>query len=299
MNCPNCGSPVDAGAAFCNGCGANLAVATQQPINTNQNMQQPMNNVQQPVNNQPMNQQPMNNMNQGMVNNQQPYQNNSGSLNFFKYMISVIIKPYDTYKTNESKFDDFKNSIILSIILVVIMGVANALTSIIAVLKLASEYGGGGGEAVGELLKRGEFYGGIGKLMLLYIATIFIAAGVYFLASLIVKKDVKFPKLLGIAATALIPGGLIVCVLAPLGALISGTVAEVVAVVGIIYSVVVLIEIINDAIVMENKNSRIYLNINSISIILLGAALLVYLMKKEAVSSELSSYGLNMIGLFK
>ncbi|MBR3049014.1 MAG: YIP1 family protein [Bacilli bacterium] len=282
MNCPNCGSPVDAGAAFCNGCGANLAVATQQPINTNQNMQQPMNN-----------------MNQGMVNNQQPYQNNSGSLNFFKYMIGAIIKPYDTYKENEEKLNSFKNSAILTIVLVAIMTVANLLTAVINTVRPSSNYFSEDTGWSWENLQHFPFFRTIITFLAIYAGILFIIAGVYFLASLIVKKDVKFPKLLGVATTAFIPLGLIVCILVPLLMMISNLLAGIFALVAVIYSIILLIELLDDAIAIDTSNAKMYMHTACLSIIVIGMILFVSFVVSDAVNSEVQSFGLNMIGLFK
>ena len=90
------------------------------------------------------------------------------------------------------------------------------------------------------------------------------------MASLVAKKQIVFSRILGIAATAIVPFLLGSLILAPVISLIYAPLSIVVSVIGFIYTVIILYETINSEISLEG-NAKIYLNLICLSILVIVA----------------------------
>ena len=141
--CPNCGITNLANAKFCIKCGGNL----EENNNMNNNMNNNSNNND--VNNQFQNNMNMNNifnnsdnMNSNFNNNISNNQILGGKLDYIKYLFGSFLKPFDTYKNNESTLGDFKNSSILALIVVGIMTVISLLSTMLSAVRHKSYFSG-------------------------------------------------------------------------------------------------------------------------------------------------------------
>lgn len=95
------------------------------------------------------------------------------------------------------------------------------------------------------------------------------------MASLVIKKESNFVKLLSATATAFIPVAIAVSLLSPLLSLINTYIGLVTIIVSFIYFIVILLELLNDQIVIENKNTRIYFHLVCLSILIIGGGFIV------------------------
>ena len=110
----------------------------------------------------------------------------------------------------------------------------------------------------------------IGRNFIVYLGIILAIAIVYYMASLVAKKQIVFSRILGIAATAIVPFLLGSLILAPVISLIYAPLSIVVSVIGFIYTVIILYETINSEISLEG-NAKIYLNLICLSILVIVA----------------------------
>ena len=102
MNCSNCGTYNNPQSKFCIKCGSALnGDIFNQNISSSQNYQQPI---------QPQIQQPVNNVQ--IDQNIQTENVSTAPLNYFMYLIAILLKPFQCYKEEESKLNNGKTSFI-------------------------------------------------------------------------------------------------------------------------------------------------------------------------------------------
>jgi len=289
--CPQCGMTNASNTKFCIKCGTRLQpdamevpqvatveveqnvtpVAPQETFNNNVNSQ--FNNVQQPIYN-------------NVSTNVQPAPTATGKFNFFQYIIGAVLKPFDRFKKEEENLSSFKNVGILSLIVVGFMTIIGLITTMINTVRVTS-FWTDEVEWVWENLKEIEYFKVIGQSLLIYAGVLLAISGIYFLASLVIKKEAKFPKLLGATVTAFIPFAIATSILSPLLSLIYSPLGLVVTIVGFIYTLVILLELINELIKIENKNTRIYFHLTCLSILIIGGGFIAYKLILGSLSSGL------------
>lgn len=277
--CSKCGSSNMSNSKFCIICGSPLQTETLNNVSNSNNINSQFNTetIQQNVETQ------VNSINQqlGTQNNIQPTytsnsstQGNVGRISYFKYMLNSILKPFDSFKKEETNLSNFKNSVMLVVIIVVALTIINLISTMITSVRITS-FWTDEVEWAWENLKNIEYFKIIGQSLLMYASIIFAISGVYFLASLVIKKESNFVKLLSATATAFIPVAIAVSLLSPLLSLINTYIGLVTIIVSFIYFIVILLELLNDQIVIENKNTRIYFHLVCLSILIIGGGFIV------------------------
>lgn len=286
--CQNCGASNMSNTKFCIGCGnpiqnstLNTGVENNQ-INTQMNNQ----NIVPQMN--------LNNQQVGMQNNNvQSMQVATApvkGMNYFKYMINAILKPFDSFKKEETNLSSFKNAGILAAIIIGLLTILNLISTMINSVRVTS-FWSDEVEWVWENLKNVEYFKVIGQNLLMYSGIILAISGIYYLSSLVIKKDAKFVKLLSATITAFIPLAVSMSILSPLLSLINTYVGMVVTIVGFVYFLTILLELLNDQIVIENKNTRIYFHLTCMSILLIGGGFIAYKIVLGSLTSGLGSLG--------
>ena len=298
MNCPNCGAENASNSSFCIKCGAKLI--NDQSNNLNQNISLSSNLIQNDGISVPND-----NYNQGIV-----YQNikqaeniqvntnsmNKGStsvkpgseLNYFSYIINILLKPIKTFKEEEKKFDT-KTSLIFSGIVAVMLMIINLIKNIFSVIlvkkfdyntlkiKTSIEFSN---------LKNLEWFDLIVKRLLLFAAIIAVIALVYYLAGLVIKKEANYAKNLSIVSSSFIPYALFGMIVAPLLGKIYGELYLIVLIIATIYSISIFITLINYSMKLENNDQAIYLHVICLSLLIISS---YYLYTKVFLTSFLES----------
>lgn len=313
MYCPKCGNSLN-NDGTCLNCGLNInqinqqsnvnqnTINTQNSINSqiyqnnNQSLQSndiyPSQNLNEQTNyyNQNINQPNSNNQSLQMANN--VTSNMSISLNFISYFISIMIKPFKIFKEESSKLNNAKNSLVLGIIVSVIMTLISIVKSMISAVKVTT------GGFISETkttwewsnLKELNYLKLIGQNLLIYIGIIFAVALVFYLASLVIKKQTTYPKMVAISASAFVPFIVGCMVLSPILANISVHVGVIISIVSIVYTLVIFNEFINSEIAIDG-DIKIYFNLICYSLILL----ICYFILVKYLGSLLSGFGLGSI----
>ena len=326
MNCPKCGSQNILGSSFCIKCGANLKENVvepqqqmyEQPSNNPQNSEYVNLNTEQSINNsQPVsqNQQPYVQTQVRQTNTQvyqtpvnqyaelasKPVVNNTNidnsPLNYLMYIVAVLLKPVKSFKEEENKFNNAKTSIIFSSIVAIGIMLINLIKTMISTIfsksfdyttfkmKTSVDFSN---------LKDLDYLDLIGKQLLIYAGIILAIALVYYLASLVVKKQVSFTKMLAVSATSVIPFTILSIIVSPLLGKIWAPLSVISLVVGIVYSLLIFITLINKDITFENGDSRIYFNLICLSI--LGSA--GYYVYMKLLMSGIGSKVSDLLDLF-
>ena len=296
MNCPNCGAVNNPGSKFCIRCGTNIEgvqVQTEQPSQVGTATQQPVNQninpVPSQVTNASVNQNtsnvqvsPNSSQNNQTINNQTTSSTNKISIvQYFFIIMSVILKPFTAFKEELKKFDVFKNSMIMSLIVSGVSTLINLITTMLNAI-IVKSYSWSSGKYtttwVWENLKDLNYVEIIFKNFLIYLGVIFAIAVVYYLASLVVKKQTNFARLLGIYSLVVTPVLICSLLLAPILSLIWAELAMPVIIIGLIYTIILLYENMNNEILLEG-NVKYYFNLVCLSIL----AVVIYFLYMKLV----------------
>lgn len=301
MICNNCGKQNVDGATFCSVCGNKLV----NNLNGNMNQTSDTNSVQvqgeavnntavQNVSNVLPNSQVNTTVNQNLNTSNAPQvDNNKLSISkIFFIIIAILIKPYTAFKEELEKFSKFTNSLILSIFISAIATIVYLISTMISVVRVK---GYSETSWKWENLKYIPYFKTILTMFFGLIGILLVIAAIYYIASLIAKKQANFSKLFAISSFAIVPTILATLVLAPILSSINTSVGMAVGIAGALYSLIINYEGMNSEIKVEG-NARYYLNTICILIIILSLYFIAINVVVGAVNSSLSTssfWGIN------
>lgn len=314
MNCQKCGMNNDANAKFCIKCGNSLsAIETQSlqqvPVET-ETLSQNSGVVQNT--NSFVNQDVSNSMTQNvgdpMIQNMNGFENTNVNVpqqnqtlvanvsdtpkislsQYFFIILAVMLKPFTALEQELKKFNNFKNSAIMTLLVSGVATVIKLISSIISAVVVrdydwtSSSYKT---TLVWDNLKNLDYLQLIGKSFLIYVCVIVLIATVYYISSLVAKRQTVFSRLLSVSALSIVPVVASVLVLSPILSLIWSQLAIIITFVGFIYTIVLLYEGMNNEVLLSG-NAKYYFNLVCFSV--LGFAL-YYLSVKLLMGSAASA----------
>ena len=189
----------------------------------------------------------------------QTQSNQVGTLNIFAFIIAVILKPISSFKESAQKLEKQKNSLVLTIVLAIVMTIANLTKTVINTVREYNYYKGTYSWNW-DNLKDFKWFNVIGKNFLIYVCAFLIIAGVFYLVSLIFKKTLPYLKSLAIVVSAFIPGVIGGMIVGPLLSFIYTPLSMLVIALSIVYSITILYELINDELKLES-DQKVYFNV--------------------------------------
>ncbi|MBQ7239856.1 MAG: zinc ribbon domain-containing protein [Bacilli bacterium] len=296
MKCLKCGTENAEGSLFCIKCGANLkdtenvTQEAQASIENNQNesVQEAVIPVQvAPVQEAapvqaaaPVAQQPV-------VNTQQTQTSvNTSPLNYLMFIIAIILKPFKSFKDEESKLTNPKTSLIFTLIITGAMTVINLITTVFNAVHVKSFLGET--SWVWDNLKNIKWLEVIGKNFLIYVGVIFAITVVFYLGGLVAKKQVNFIKTLSITTTSVIPAVICSFILAPIGGLIWSYLSVFFSITGIVYSLTIFTTLINEELKLT-EDMKVYFFTACFAILCCGAYFAVMKFIESYLTSSLTS----------
>lgn len=303
MNCPRCGSVNNENSKFCIRCGNSLVVpqpqaVTQSSVQLNQYATSSINNVPNAQGAYGVNSQQNIQYNQNINNQQNIADQNVNSskekISFVSYLfiiLSVILKPHTGYEEEKSKFSNIKNSIKLSLIVTTfstIITLISKMFSIVRVKILDYKTGKFVTEWVFKNLKELKYIDIIGKNILLYLGIIFAVSGIYYIASLIAKRQSNFSKLIAISSLAIVPFSICSLVLSPIVSIFSVKIGLIVTVIGSLYTFLIMYEGMNNELKLDGNN-KYYLNLICISILCVAGGFLALNSITSSITGGLGS----------
>lgn len=276
MICPKCGNENINGSTFCIKCGINLKeLVSNQNINQQSNENINVRQDEQIINNlnyNQVNQPTLNQVNNSKENNnQQKFEEaKKTAVHYFKYAKDVLLNPYKTFKEKEVELTKTKNALIFSGILAVVMMLITLLTAMITSI-FVKELSAKTFElhTVVKFSNLGDlnYLVLIGRNLLIYAGIIAAIAGVYYIISLIFKKESKFTKLLSISATSIIPFIALGMILSPILSLIWTPLSIIAKVGGLVYSILVFMSLIKEELSFETKDLEIKFHLICLTIL--------------------------------
>lgn len=291
MFCSNCGTCNTLDSKFCAKCGNALAGGT--------NQESPISNLtpDMPAVNPNVNVEPVQNTTNSSVNVEPQVQMSANAqaavktsfVGFFMAMLAVVLKPFTAFKEHMGKFENIKNSAILSVLVAGCATIVNLLTSMIGsifVKKFDWTTGKYTTSLVFENLGNIDYLSVIFKNFLIYAVAIFGVAALFYVAGLIAKKQVKYPRLVGIAALSFVP--VVVCglVVSPIVGLVWSLLSLPVTLIGAAYTIILLYEGMNAELMLEG-NMKYYVNLACFSILAIAGYYLVIVLILGSLASGL------------
>lgn len=205
-------------------------------------------------------------------------------LDGLKNLKDYLLKPLDSVK--EKSTEDLKQVGITGGILVILMMLVNLIMTMIGSLKSTSiDFWTGKTTTTFSFSNLGDlnYLSLIFKNLFIYALVILAIAGIFYIGSLIIKKEIKFTKLLSITYIATVPFFIGTTVLATILNLIYDQLAIIVSVISSIYAICVFAYLVNDEVKL-NGITRIYYNAACFSIIIIA----VYFILIKIIESALS-----------
>lgn len=309
MLCIKCGTQNNDASKFCIGCGHNLLESqTNQTFNSvnssnieqssQMNYTQPSQmNYDQPSAYTNYNQmQPLQTGYAQSSTQTNSYNNTSVKMSISEYffiLLAVILKPFTAFKQELNKFNSFKNSAVMALIVSIIATLASLVKTMINAVRVTG-YWTHETKWVWDNLKNINYIKTIGTNLLIYLGIIAAITCVYYIGSLIAKKQVNFSRLLGISAFAVVP--MIVCslIISPLLSSVYAPLGMGVTILGFVYTIIIIYEIINSEIGLDG-NAKLYFNLICMSILAISG---YYLYIRVLVGSVTSGIE-NALDMFK
>ena len=266
MNCTNCGTVNENGSKFCIKCGSLIQSNSElspetNNLNINQNITSP--ETTQLTNNQDYE----NSTNNTMMSKIDITQNKK--MNIFSAILFILIQPFTTIKNNKEGLENTKNSMLLWLFTTSGATILNILSTICS---LVIEKGWDNKiEFVWDNLEYFKFFEVFFKSILLFGIGIFLVAIIYFVIGAIYKRDTKLPTLIGISSLSFIP--LILCsfLISPIMNYVYFEISIFITILGIIYTLLILSISMNNELKLENNDSKVFLNLIAITIIIIGS----------------------------
>lgn len=224
MKCEKCGTPFKNGEKFCSKCGGVLEVKEESKIKENF----------------------------GDV-----------FISVFKFILQVLIKPIDAIKENKDNMSNPIFASILSVFVSLVMVISNFIVNIFDVIVVKEYTFGKGFETSWQLSRIGNlnFLELIFKNFFIYALIIIVIAGVFYLSSLVIKKEINFFKSLTISASSIIPFVLTTFILTPILTIIWSRFV-VVSLLGIVYSIALLLGLYNEELKLQGNLKTYYYSVN-------------------------------------
>lgn len=301
MNCPKCGTSNNVDSKFCIKCGQILSdeqIPIEQPVQQSSFQEEPTQNIDNTLIENENNLQTTATLTPNMTtssNSDVPTAKVS-FVGYFFIILAVILKPFTAFKEELNKFNGFKNSAFMSLILSGVATLAKLIVSMLDVVRVKDfDWSSGGYKTTWTWgnLKKIDYLEVIGKNFLIYLGIIAAIAVVYYIASLIIKKQPNFSRLLGISALSVAPMLICSLVLSPLLSLIWGELAIPIIFVSAVYTIILLYEGMNSEILLDG-NAKYYFNLVCFSIL----GIIVYYLYMKLLTSSLISGLVYIMDLF-
>ncbi len=200
---------------------------------------------------------------------------------------NYLLKPMESEKS-----DDLKSVGITGLILSVSMVIINLIMTMITSLKQTSISFTGKVSSTFSFdgLSEINYLSLIFKNLLIYIVVMLVIAGVFYIMSLIFKKEAKFTKLLSITYVAAIPFFLGTVVVSGILGLIYSPLAIISTIIFTVYSISVFASLVNSEVKLKDI-MKVYYNTASYSLLLIIVYFVIVKILLEAVSSIGSLFG--------
>ena len=230
MICPNCGTENVNDSKLCAKCGNSIENTIAKEYTNNETLEN--------------------------INNTNTKISFKDYLNIIK---TVITKPFTGLKGEINKINNILSASVLALIISGIATIFTLIKTIITTVRVTSLWGGETSwvwDNIGNI----NFVKAIGLNFILYLGIIFAVAGLYYIASLIIKKQTNFQMTLAISVASMIPMYICYPLISPIIGILWAPLGLVITIIGIVYSLILIYELMSKELTLEG-NIKFYLNL--------------------------------------
>ena len=184
---------------------------------------------------------------------------------YFSVIKAIILKPFTGLKDEINKISNILSAGILALIISAIATILNLIKTIITTVRVTSIWNNET-SWVWDNISNINFVKAIGLNFIIFLGLIAAVAFVYYIGSLILKKQADFPKLLGIAVTTTLPVIICYTLISPILGMIWGLLGLLATVIGLVYTLILTYELMSEELSLK-ENSKFYLNLICLKII--------------------------------
>ena len=176
---------------------------------------------------------------------------------YFSVIKAIILKPFTGLKDEINKISNILSAGILALIIAAIATILTLIKTIITTVRVTSIWNNET-SWVWDNISNINFVKALGLIA--------AVAFVYYIGSLILKKQADFPKLLGIAVTTTLPVIICYTLISPILGMIWGLLGLLATVIGLVYTLILTYELMSEELSLK-ENSKFYLNLICLTII--------------------------------
>lgn len=184
---------------------------------------------------------------------------------YFSVIKAIILKPFTGLKDEINKISNILSAGILALIIAAIATILTLIKTIITTVRVTSIWNNET-SWVWDNISNINFVKAIGLNFIIFLGLIAAVAFVYYIGSLILKKQADFPKLLGIAVTTTLPVIICYTLISPILGMIWGLLGLLATVIGLVYTLILTYELMSEELSLK-ENSKFYLNLICLTII--------------------------------
>lgn len=196
-------------------------------------------------------------------------------LNFTTYFLGILLKPFTMYEREQDKLKKFKNIGKFVLFLIFTMTILGFIREVLSVVRETSYWTGKmswAWDKFGEI----QYFKVLGNQLLIYTGIIGGFSAMYYMASILMKKKSNILEIIGAVCTAFIPFGVTYGFISLVLSLINTPISVAITIFGFIYSMLILLELIDEIVKIEEKNKRLAFHLISLSILFIIIGLMVY-----------------------
>lgn len=184
---------------------------------------------------------------------------------YFSVIKAIILKPFTGLKDEINKISNILSAGILALIIAALATILTLIKTIITTVRVTSIWNDET-SWVWDNISNINFVKAIGLNFIIFLGLIAAVAFVYYIGSLILKKQADFPKLLGIAVTTTLPVIICYTLISPILGMIWGLLGLLATVIGLVYTLILTYELMSEELGLK-ENSKFYLNLICLTII--------------------------------
>lgn len=184
---------------------------------------------------------------------------------YFSVIKAIILKPFTGLKDEINKISNILSAGILALIIAALATILTLIKTIITTVRVTSIWNNET-SWVWDNISNINFVKAIGLNFIIFLGLIAAVAFVYYIGSLILKKQADFPKLLGIAVTTTLPVIICYTLISPILGMIWGLLGLLATVIGLVYTLILTYELMSEELSLK-ENSKFYLNLICLTII--------------------------------
>ncbi|MDD2377310.1 MAG: zinc ribbon domain-containing protein [Bacilli bacterium] len=192
-------------------------------------------------------------------------------IKYIKFILAILLKPVTTLKKDINMFDDTKKSVIFSGVIVASATIITLINNLIDAITSKTYHWMTGQYIIkpkwSNIDLMDYFKLSINNFVIYAIILLSIAM-VYYLAGLIIKKEIKFSRLLGVATVSVIPVIIGSMVLMPIFNHFSILLGMIISMASTIYTIIILTESMSREFNLKDSDLKIQFNVICLTILI-------------------------------